>query len=62
MQLYQELDDRYNQSNTFDRIGDTRSAMGDVPQAREAWRRAVALLDELEHPDAGRVRAKLERA
>jgi transcriptional regulator with XRE-family HTH domain/tetratricopeptide (TPR) repeat protein len=57
--LYRVVGDRYSQSTTLDHIGDTRGAMGDTRAAQDAWRAALALLDELEHPDAERVRTKL---
>jgi hypothetical protein len=33
--------------------------VGDPGAARDAWRLALAILDDLGHPDAGQVRAKL---
>jgi DNA-binding XRE family transcriptional regulator/tetratricopeptide (TPR) repeat protein len=40
-------------------IGDARHAAGELTQAREAWQQALAILDDLGHPDAGKVRVKL---
>lgn len=57
--LYQELADRYYEADTLTHLGDTFRAAGDVAAARDAWRQAQAILDELNHADAGQVRAKL---
>jgi hypothetical protein len=35
-------------------------AGGDHEAARDAWQHALAILDDLEHPDADTVRAKLD--
>src|SRR5262245_19094212 len=41
------------------RLGDTRHAAGELAQARQAWQQALAILEDIQHPDAGQVRAKL---
>ena len=41
------------------RLGDTHHAAGELAQARQAWQQALAILEDLQHPDAGQVRAKL---
>jgi tetratricopeptide (TPR) repeat protein len=56
--LYRDLGDRYHEATTLDHLGATQDAVGD-PAARATWRRALAILDELEHPDGDAVRAKL---
>jgi hypothetical protein len=43
------------------RVGDIRHAADDLPGAREAWQQALTILDDLGHPDADKVRAKLDR-
>jgi hypothetical protein len=35
-------------------------AAGDLPQARQAWQQALAIFEDLQHPDAEKVRAKLD--
>jgi hypothetical protein len=40
---------------------DDRDA-GELAQAREAWQQALAILEDLQHPDAGQLRAKLAGA
>jgi tetratricopeptide (TPR) repeat protein len=53
--LFNELGDRYEQADTLESLGDSYAAAGDPGPAREAWRQAAAILDELGIP-AGRVR------
>jgi hypothetical protein len=43
-------------------LGDTRRAARELPQAREAWGQALAILEDLRHPNAAEVRAKLTGA
>jgi tetratricopeptide (TPR) repeat protein len=57
--LFRESGDRYYEAQTLAHLGDTRQAAGDLRQARAAWQQAVDIFDDLEHPDAGQVRAKL---
>jgi tetratricopeptide (TPR) repeat protein/transcriptional regulator with XRE-family HTH domain len=40
-------------------LGDTHHAAGDLAQAGKAWQQALPILDDLQHPDAEQVRAKL---
>jgi tetratricopeptide (TPR) repeat protein len=51
--------DRYNEATTLDHLGDVHRTAGDVPAARRAWARGLYILDELSHPDADQLRAKL---
>lgn len=57
--MHRESGDRVHEAQALTHLGDTRQAAGQLPQAREAWQQALAILDDLEHPDAGQVRAKL---
>jgi hypothetical protein len=41
------------------RLGEIHSANGDRRAAADAWRRALAVLSELNHPDAVLLRSKL---
>jgi tetratricopeptide (TPR) repeat protein len=59
IELWRELADRYNEACTFDRLGDAYNAVHDAGSARRCWEDASEMLDRLEHPDAGKVRAKL---
>jgi DNA-binding SARP family transcriptional activator/tetratricopeptide (TPR) repeat protein len=58
--IYRDLGVPAEEAGTLTRIGDTHRAMGDHGAARKAWRSALALLIRLCHPDAGRLRARLD--
>jgi len=57
--LFRETGDRWGQADTLGHLGDTRHATGRPDEARAAWEEALAILDELHHPEAARVRTKL---
>ncbi|MEU5720800.1 BTAD domain-containing putative transcriptional regulator [Micromonospora sp. NPDC047738] len=57
--LYQGLGDRPNEAVTLRHLGESQHAYGDADAARRSWRQALDILTEIEHPDAGRVRALL---
>ena len=56
---YREIGDRFNEAETLTHLGDTQHATGDHHAARRAWQQARIILDELGHPDADRLHAKL---
>jgi DNA-binding SARP family transcriptional activator/tetratricopeptide (TPR) repeat protein len=62
LSIFRELGDRASEADTLTRLGDTRHAAGDEQGAQGAWRHALTILDDLNHPDANRVRAKLTTA
>jgi hypothetical protein len=51
--------DRYNEATTLARIADSHAAVGDQEVARETWQRALTILEQIDHPEADKVRAKL---
>jgi tetratricopeptide (TPR) repeat protein/transcriptional regulator with XRE-family HTH domain len=57
--IFRELGDRFNEADVLAHLGDVQHAAGKLPQARETWQLALAILDELQLPDAAKVRAKL---
>jgi transcriptional regulator with XRE-family HTH domain/tetratricopeptide (TPR) repeat protein len=57
--LFLQLGDSFNRATTLTRLGDNRYCAAEPGPARDAWSQAVQILDELQHPDADRVRAKL---
>jgi tetratricopeptide (TPR) repeat protein/transcriptional regulator with XRE-family HTH domain len=57
--LFRELSDRSNQAEILNHLGDTHNAAGEPQQARDAWQQAFDILQELDHPDADQLRAKL---
>jgi tetratricopeptide (TPR) repeat protein/transcriptional regulator with XRE-family HTH domain len=62
LSLSREFGDRSNEAATLTHVGDTWEAAGELPRAREAWQEALAILEDLQHPGADQVRAKLEGA
>ncbi|GAB3411495.1 hypothetical protein [Flindersiella endophytica] len=60
--LFLDLGDRFHEAETLTRLGDTHHSMGSTRLARAAWRRAVSILDDLDHPAADEVRAHLTSA
>lgn len=60
LRLFRELDDRFLQAAALRGLGDARRAVGHLDEAREGYRRALEILDELDHPDARDLRALLD--
>jgi tetratricopeptide (TPR) repeat protein len=59
--MFRDLGARADEATTLTGLGDAHLAAGDTGAARDAWRRSLAILDELGHPDADDVHARLER-
>jgi DNA-binding SARP family transcriptional activator/tetratricopeptide (TPR) repeat protein len=59
LSLFRESGARFDEADTLTHLGDTHHAARNLPQARDAWQQALGILDELHHPDAEQVRAKL---
>ncbi len=55
------LGDRFNQAKTLANLGDAHNAADNAMAARDAWTKALVILDELHHPSAGQLRDKLRR-
>jgi DNA-binding SARP family transcriptional activator len=56
---HREAGARFDEADTLTHLGDTRHAAAEWTQARQAWQQALAILDDLQHPDADSVRARL---
>ncbi|GAA2023844.1 hypothetical protein GCM10009839_21900 [Catenulispora yoronensis] len=56
---YRRIGDRFYEAGTLVRLGDTSAAAGDPEAAGRSWRLALAILDELAHPDAEEVAERL---
>jgi tetratricopeptide (TPR) repeat protein len=56
---YRDLGDRYNEADSLVHLGDARHTAGDIGGARDAWRQALTILDEIAPSDADEVRARL---
>jgi tetratricopeptide (TPR) repeat protein len=59
LRLIRQFGDRVNQAAILGHLGDTHHAAGRLDAARTAWRQALTILDDLDDPGAGQVRAKL---
>jgi tetratricopeptide (TPR) repeat protein len=56
---YRDLGDRFNEADTLVSLGDSEQRAGQLAAARTRWAGALVILDEIGHPDAGRVRSRL---
>jgi tetratricopeptide (TPR) repeat protein len=59
--LLREVGERYYKAWCLAEIGDAYHALGEDDAAVRAWRPALALFEQLHHPDAEEVRACLGR-
>jgi hypothetical protein len=61
LEIRRELGDRFHQAVTLAHLGDTlhAAAADDRPAARSCWPQALAIIDDLEHPDAEPLRDTL---
>jgi DNA-binding SARP family transcriptional activator/tetratricopeptide (TPR) repeat protein len=57
--LCRQIADRYNEAATLDHLGDVQLSAGDQAAACRTWTGALAIFDEIDHPDAKQVRRKL---
>ncbi|GIJ57202.1 AfsR/SARP family transcriptional regulator [Virgisporangium aurantiacum] len=57
--LYRAAGDRFNEADVLNHLGDAYTATGRVDRAADTWRQALRILDELDHPTAEDLRAKL---
>jgi DNA-binding SARP family transcriptional activator/Tfp pilus assembly protein PilF len=57
--LQSGLGDKYEESMVLTHLGDTHLAMGRRDRAARVWKRALAILTDLGHADAEKVREKL---
>ena len=58
--ILRDLGDRLDEADTLSRLGDVLLGSGDSAAARQAWTDALHIYDEVDHPDAGELRAKLQ--
>jgi tetratricopeptide (TPR) repeat protein len=59
LMLHRETGTRFHEAEALVHLGDTRQALGDLTQAREAWEQALVIFEDLQQPEAGKVRARL---
>jgi tetratricopeptide (TPR) repeat protein len=60
--MCREHGDRYSEAEILTHVGDARHTAGGLPRARHAWQQALDIYDDLRHPGADKVRAKLASA
>jgi DNA-binding SARP family transcriptional activator len=60
--LFQELGDRFSEAETLTHLGDTNAAASNPRQATHAWQQALTILNDLHHPYATHIHAKLTTA
>jgi len=59
LELSRTLCDRFCEAGTLGDLGDVYHSAGEADAARHAWARALRILKEIEHPDAGLISARL---
>jgi DNA-binding SARP family transcriptional activator len=59
LSIFRAVGDRWGEADALTNLGDIRRAAGELPQARQAWQQALAVFDDLQHPHAAKIRAKL---
>ncbi len=52
----------HDESRALTHLGDALQETGDIALARQAWQDALAILDDLDHPDGDQLRAKIADA
>ena len=58
--ILRDLGDRLDEADTLSRLGDVLHGSGDTAAARRAWTDALHIYDEIDHPDADELRARLQ--
>jgi tetratricopeptide (TPR) repeat protein len=59
LDLHLEVSGNWGAAETLGHLGDARYAAGDVEGARADWEESLVILEDLNHPDAAQIRARL---
>jgi DNA-binding SARP family transcriptional activator/Tfp pilus assembly protein PilF len=59
LSIFRSVGDRCGEADVLTKLGDIHRAVGEPLHAREVWQQAFDILNDLQHPDAAKVRAKL---
>jgi tetratricopeptide (TPR) repeat protein len=59
LRAYTDAGERYFRAQTLIHLGETHQANRHHEATRDLWQQALAILDDLHHPDAAPIRAKL---
>jgi DNA-binding SARP family transcriptional activator/tetratricopeptide (TPR) repeat protein len=62
LDLFYRLGDRHYIGETLSGLADTHDSLGDQQAAIYLWRRALVILEDIQHPDADQVRDRLLRS
>ena len=62
LDILREFGIRVSEATTLTHLGDTRHDAGELAEACDAWQQALVIFDDLQHPDAEQIRAKLASA
>jgi tetratricopeptide (TPR) repeat protein len=62
LSFYRQSGIRYAEAEVLEHLGDAHDAASDPDAARRAWQAAFDILDELDRPEAGHLRAKLDHS
>lgn len=57
--LYRSIGERLSEANTLNRLGEAYHAIGNSHASRHVWQQALTIFDELNQPEANRVRTRL---
>jgi DNA-binding SARP family transcriptional activator/tetratricopeptide (TPR) repeat protein len=60
LRQFRALGDRYGQARSLTQLGAAQHAAANPGAAHDAWQQALTILDDLNHPDAAQVRARLQ--
>lgn len=58
--LRRAIDDHYTETVHLTNLGDAHHSVGHADAARRAWKQALAIFNDLDHPDADHLRRKLQ--
>lgn len=61
VRMLRDHGDRFREADTLIRLGDNYSSAGHPAEAEDAWQQALAILNDLHHPGAGRARSRLSQ-
>jgi tetratricopeptide (TPR) repeat protein/transcriptional regulator with XRE-family HTH domain len=59
--IVRELGDRYDEAEFLTHLGDVCHTSGDQPTAENHWQKALDILNDLHHPDAAQLGARLRQ-
>jgi hypothetical protein len=57
--IFRQVSDRHSEATTLVDLGQVSLAGNDLVATRRSWQHALAILDDLDHPDADQLRAQL---